>query len=353
MTRSFRWRARSPVAELELTLPLLWSLVLGLDLAWAKGSFGIRPHVWVGVRFHITPSGTTMELPAPFLQSARDALEPLCSHKGNIPIGVIRTAIGKSARIAYVVPRATPFVASLWGGLAGGMLAAKDGKPGTNANRLPARRFTSAARWLRRLIAEALGPNTAESQWILKRRMEDSLPLQTGWSIASDASPWGGGGVLWHGGKAIEYCHFTWSDVSLQKLGATTGDPDFQTHFEFFALYLCLFAFEAVVIRYGVHLGGDNLSSLNMGLNLKSRSPKVNDIARVIAWRQALRKWRFRQFHFPAELNVAADGLPRLQAVPPMPRPSAILKGAHLRSAPIQDESLWLARHDVPLAESV
>ena len=39
----------------EGTLPLLWWLVLGLDLSWGKGHFGTGPHEWIGVAYDVTP----------------------------------------------------------------------------------------------------------------------------------------------------------------------------------------------------------------------------------------------------------------------------------------------------------
>ena len=34
-------------------------------------------------------------------------------------------------------------------------------------------------------------------------------------TITFDASPWGGGGILWREGVAVKYTYFGWSDLSL------------------------------------------------------------------------------------------------------------------------------------------
>ena len=79
----------------------------------------------------------------------------------------------------------------------------------------------AAARWLRRLIAEALAKhNRSGGSWILKCRIEDRLPLFTPWFVSCDASPWGGGVVLWLGSTPIEYTHFPWSAHTLTTLKA-------------------------------------------------------------------------------------------------------------------------------------
>ena len=165
------------LAERELSLPLMWWLVLGPILAWSKGSFGTGSHVWIGVKYTPGPY-ITMELPPDYLRSTLETIEPLCAYAGNVALGTCRSAVGKAARIAYIAPDATPFVSQLWGALAGGLRAAELALPGTSRNQLPARRFMAAARWLSRLIAEALAKhNRSGGSWILKCRIEDRLPL--------------------------------------------------------------------------------------------------------------------------------------------------------------------------------
>ena len=162
-------------------------------------------------------------------------------------------------------------VVSLWGALAGSQKASRELKPGTSLTACPAKRFAPATRWLRRLLIEALEKPPASGDWLLRRRLEDSLPLQSRFTISCDASPWGGGGVLWHDATPLEYCHFQWSDNSLSILKAVRGSPDYQTTFEFFTVFHCLWAFERILVSSGVFVGGDNLASLNTAVNGKER----------------------------------------------------------------------------------
>ena len=105
-------------------------------------------------------------------------------------VALARSAVGKAGRIAYIVPVASAFVASLWGALSGAMAASAAGLEGTHKVRLPVRRFMAAARWLRRLLPEALSTFIVSGgSWLLRRVLEDSLPLITRHSITCDASP--------------------------------------------------------------------------------------------------------------------------------------------------------------------
>ena len=57
--------------------------------------------------------------------------------------------------------------------------------------------------------------------WALLRTMEDSSYQREKVqyrrnTISFDASPGGGGGVLWTEGKAVQLTHFAWEDLSLQ-----------------------------------------------------------------------------------------------------------------------------------------
>ena len=280
------------VAERELSIPLMWWLVLGPSFAWEKASFGPGAHNWIGVRFIPGPTQTIMELPNEFLRSTLSAIEPLCAMRGLVSLAAARSAVGKCARLAYIVPVATAFVASLWGALGGALAASKAGLPGTKPHLLPVRRFMGAARWIRRLLLEAISKHARSSgAWLLRRVMEDSLPLTTSFCITCDASPWGGGGILWINSRPAEYTHFTWSSFTLRFLSAERTNRC-QTLFEFLTVFLCLLTFERAVVSHGVAVGGDNLSSLQNAIDCKSTVPAINLIAREIAWRKGLRSWK-------------------------------------------------------------
>ena len=60
-------------------------------------------------------------------------------------------------------------------------------------------------------------------------------------------------------------------------------------------------------------VSGDNLGALNDLSRLKGGGQLVA-VAREISWRQAARRWAPIPVHKPAELNLLADALSRLEA---------------------------------------
>ena len=63
-----------------------------------------------GVRYSITKEGPTMELPCTYLEQTLTLLEPLCASKGTVGTRHVQSAIGKAARIGYVLLEISPFI---------------------------------------------------------------------------------------------------------------------------------------------------------------------------------------------------------------------------------------------------
>ena len=54
---------------------------------------------------------------------------------------------------------------------------------------------------------------------------------------------------------------------------------------------------------------GDNLSALNVALNLDTTSTAMTAIPREVPWRRLIFGWQYRLKHLPAEKNDEADAL--------------------------------------------
>ena len=289
-----------------------------------------------------------MTLPAKYLKDTVSALTPLCMPKGVVSLRTIQQALGKAARIGYVVPDTSPFIASLWPGYRAGRQAAADNKPGTSQDKLPCRRFAVAATWLCTLLREALSHEKLGVR-ALTRVMDNNgrkLAAAAGLpSISFDASPWGGGGIIWFEGEPKLYTHFVWADHTLRVLKAQVGDHRHQTTFEFFTLFLVAVTFQKVLESTGATILGDNLAALNEALNTKSTKPLMNTISREIAWRRIVRGWQYSVRHLPAEMNDEADCLSRLQAPGDNRKdfPVTLLRAKYM-PCPSQNASLWRAR---------
>ena len=111
-----------------------------------------------------------------------------------VSLQVLDVIIGKSARVACVVPSAKPFVAGLWGGLAAvnrlANLGQREAAPGHAARR----RFCYSASWLRALLSEDEScPLDLERLVFPKPPPSASV---SDWRVEYDASIYGGGAVL-------------------------------------------------------------------------------------------------------------------------------------------------------------
>ena len=144
--------------------------------------------------------------------------------------------------------------------------------------RLPTRRFAVAAKWLSTLISQALRQVDRGCKALCRvmgnnRGKLNHKELPT---ISFDASPWGGGGILWRKGRPVQFTHFIWSPSALNILRAEVGECKYQTLFEFYTLFLVAETFDDVLRETGAHIRGDNVSSLNDALTLKSTSSSMN-----------------------------------------------------------------------------
>ena len=161
--------------------------------------------------------GPTMELPSAYLEQTLEQLRPLCASEGAVPVKQVQSALGKAARIGYIVPDASPFISSLWAAYSAGRRQAEAEAPGTSKHRLPIRRFAVAAQWALHAYrgipqCRRAGVITIKEEHGANR---DKLAAPDLPVISFDASPWGGGGILWSHGVAQAYTHFCY--------GATTA----------------------------------------------------------------------------------------------------------------------------------
>ena len=162
--------------------------------------------------------------------------------------------------------------------------------------------------------------------------------------ISFDASPWGGGGILWQGGVAIKCTHFIWNAFSPKVLEAVQGSSEYQTSFEYLTLFMVAVAFDLELSAIGALIRGDNLGALKDALSLNSTAAGMNSIARELGWRRIVRRWQYSLKHLPAEANDEADALSRLKAVPPRSFPVEALGEAAFVDPPAQDAQLWRVR---------
>ena len=211
---------RPAATDASMDLVLLWWLCLGPPLAWHKGTSGPGSHKWIGGVFEVRPTATATDavraqlagcshyvvvtVPPEFAATLSDDLALFTDGTGHIADEDVQRTLGRCGRLAYLIPAARPFVSALWGALAASDAAARRGRREAPPGRHPVVRFHLAARWLHRL----LNPPPREEPWLpLEQVISEHLStitLDSAARVEVDASPWGGGGVLYLGGAAIE-----------------------------------------------------------------------------------------------------------------------------------------------------
>jgi len=172
--------------------------------------------------------------------------------------------------------------------------------------------------------------------------MQELTPITTdGPTLHVDASPWGGGAVLFLEGQPAEYAIMRWTPEDAKALGTEIGQPAGQTAWEYAALLLAMCVWGRECNGTGLAVLGDNLASLNGLLSGRGRGT-LTKLTREMAWRKVRHRWKFAAGHLPSEVNNLADALSRLSAPPGSEQKSfpEELRAAMSQDAP-QLSDLW------------
>jgi len=161
--------------------------------------------------------------------------------------------------------------------------------------------------------------------------------------IEFDASPWGGGAILFRDQILVEYLELSWSKQLAHKLNLKIGDSGGQSCWEFVTLYLCLLVWGARFSKEGLAIAGDNTAALANAISFRGRGG-LHRISLEISWRKVRYAWRYQVAHLPSEGNTIADALSRTSAPEGSERnpfPHQELMGAAKQEVTV-DASLWV-----------
>ena len=153
--------------------------------------------------------------------------------------------------------------------------------------------------------------------------------------IAVDASPWGGGAVLWmlpagdlpdskHLQESIPARRFTykaWTKFEEKLLGAIIGDPAGQARWEAFTVLasMCLWRSWWSPRHRQVTVLGDALGIMEGAAKFRSKDAKINAIFAELALLVAPTGTTLSQIHIWSERNSLADALSRFLWSPVLP----------------------------------
>ncbi len=315
-----------------LALALLWARVAGYPLAWMKteGGESLR---WIGAQVSVCESSVQVTIPLDKAQELRDVTRSFLA--SNIcGIRKLRSYAGLVSFFAGLIPHLRPFLACIWAVLPAPTLHGSGGAP----NFVYTKQIRPALLWLHAFFNLQVGS--------LSRTYPFAERHSSRFTIVTDASPWGIGGVLYLRGKPHSYFHDGLHECDLNRFRAKKGDPAFTTIWESLAILVALriwrplfSAFDAVSVRSDSH---GSLSALS---KMSSSTPLLNMLVGEIALDSATHDCAVTSLrHIPGVSNVTADALSRIDSPDPKPWPTELDRAHRVMNIPCRDETFYRTR---------
>jgi hypothetical protein len=284
-------------------LLLFWE-VLGLRFAYDKAARG-QSVVWIGARICVesTLHRCVVDLPQKKLNDLKNICSTVLGGRGMISAGPLRSLAGQGSWIGGIVPRILPFIRQIVGALA----ATTADRKGNELVYL--KQVQSALEWILKL---ANGFNVG-----LSRAHDLADRHAPGIYIEVDASPKGGGAVLWanqgcrEDRPPDEYFSVTWTPEHAKLIRGVIGDPGSQAVWEAFAFLLAVKLW-VNQISGPIVVAGDAEGMLCDLIQLRGKSQAINEIAKEIALHLAPQGRDLAGLHLWGERNTTADHLSRV-----------------------------------------
>ena len=183
-----------------------------------------------------------MRLPPEFVGELLAQLRAIIEKGGQISDGEASRLVGRAGRVAYVIPSAGPFAASLRAALEDSRSTAKTKRRAEQRGWHASQRFVVAAAWFQALLEGGAisrdGPLPLE-RLIFPARPADLVAGECS-AIVFDASPWGGGAVLFEGRRPTEWMAIEWDEDLCHALRAERGQSAYLSFFEAFTALAAL-----------------------------------------------------------------------------------------------------------------
>ena len=320
-------------AEIEESFDLLlivW-LIMGAPISWPKVALTPiavdHPARWIGVDFSLDSGAARMRLPPDFVQDLLQQLREIRAKGGHISDADAARLVGRAGRVAFVVPSAAPFAASLRTALDDARRTARTRRRQEQRGSHAVQRFSTAAAWFEALLCER--PVSVDGPLPLERVIWAEPPgaLIAGEcdAILFDASLWGGGAVLVEGRTPRQWIATEWSDDLCQELRAERGQSAYLSFFEAFTVLAAVALWCQPGQRTSVAVVGDNIAALTVAVSRRGRGD-LGRLCRELALVQAHRSLSIAVGHLASELNTWADSLSRLSAPSPSTIPKELLE---------------------------
>ena len=324
--------------------------IAGFPLAWHKATQGTSVQ-WIGGQLTRIPGGVTVSIPqdkaAELAQTTRDILA-----WNTVGVRALRSYCGSVSFVAGLVPTLRPFLTMVWGALtsaSGGVAieetshnvrssnatSSKARKRGLPCHLVHTKQCAHALSWLLAFLSRQRGSISRSFTY---------KPDKDSWlTIATDASPWGFGGVLVRGTEIVSWFADTPSPQDLVTLQSEIGDPAYNTVWEALAILVAVRLWrQPSHLGISLELKSDSMASLQILFKLSSTSDALNLIARELALDTAELSAPLELFtHIPGVSNIIPDHLSRLHAPNAHGFPDC-LRGIPEAKVHPRDGSFWI-----------
>ena len=284
-------------------LTLIWWSVLGLRIAWNKGTFGEHGE-WIGAEIAVDnlADKIVLTVPSEKICDWRELLaslhtKPLVSKKK------LQKLAGKLTWAAGLATQLRPFVRMLHAALA------KTDNSAHSDKFVYFRQVAPAFEW----ISKFLNGFSHGLRWEVRAHWRHMCSLD----FLVDASPWGGGAVrLDETGSAIETLAIVWTHDDEKLTGAKIGEAGSQAIWECYMLLRCLHCWMNAAMQGFVRVRGDAQGVLASVVKKSASAPLLNRVVREITLHLALNFTSIEALHVWSEDNIWADKLSRGECPP-------------------------------------
>lgn len=280
---------------------------------------------WIGATISVVDGDKAVSISVP-VHKCNEVLEraTLIQQQAVIQKRELRSFCGQLSFIAGLVCFLRPFLSQLWAAIAehSGKADVPSDAPGSQisqssrkrSRRLPhhqvfVRQFAHSLLWIIAFFEGQLGP-------LVREFPLEPFCHEATVRIATDASPWGIGGVLLINNEPAAWFADQINTEDLRRFNATRGESGFNTLWEALAILVGIRLWRSAHHRFAqFEIRSDSMGALSALNSLSSSSASINTIARELALDSAQLLAAPSIFaHTPGVANILPDKLSRLWA---------------------------------------
>lgn len=275
----------------------LWS-ALGLRISWSKGTIGHQVD-WIGAHLELKncDQSVVLTVTAEKLEEWRDLLAQL-DKRPTLSRKKLVQFTGKMSWAAGFLIQLKPFVRMLYSALS---LKSRVSDKGAVYHK----QVEPAICWFQHFFDGIDGP----LRWELRAHVRH----QCGLHIVVDASPWGGGAILYEHDCPVQLLSLVWSASDEHHTGAKIGEAGSQALWECYMVLRALWCWMKPGVPGYVRVVGDAQGVLMALLKRSARSPLLNAVVREITLFLARDFRSLETMHVWSEYNEWADALSRIK----------------------------------------